>query len=135
MLTIVGAILITMMPTQTISVDANGMLDTVVVTAPRCEYEDAAWSGLMLAVVTTAARYQTAAEKGMMHEVVATAPRYEHEDVAWSGLMPEVLVTAPRFTIPTVLASIWPGQERFIQKWRYSILMITDPERIDTFEN
>jgi len=134
MLTIVGALLIIMMPAQTIGIDANGMLDTVVVTAPRYEYEDAAWSGLMPAVVTTAPRYHTSAKMGMMDEVVATAPRYEHEDVAWSGLMPEVRVTAPRFTIPTTLASMWPGKERPTYKWRYSILVIQASEE-NTFEN
>lgn len=134
MLSIVGAILIIMMPAQTISIDASGMLDTVVVTAPRYEHEDAAWSGLMPAVVTTAPRYHTSAEMGMMDEVVATAPRYEHEDVAWCGLMPEVRVTAPRFTIPTTLASIWLGQERFSYRWYYSIMVIEVPEE-RTFEN
>ena len=134
MLTIVGALLIIMMPAQTIGIDANGMLDTFVVTAPRYEYEDAAWSGLMPAVVTTAPRYHTAVETGMMDEVVATAPRYEHEDVAWSGLMPEVRVTAPRFTIPTTFASMWPGGEKTPYTWRYSILVIEIPEQ-NTFEN
>lgn len=135
MLSIVGAILIIMMPAQTIGTDANGMLDTVVVTAPRYEHEDAAWSGLMPAVVTTAPRYHTAAETGMMDEVVATALRYEHEDVAWSGLMPEVRVTAPRFSIPTIMASMWPGRERPTYEWRYTILVIDVSEETDTFEN
>jgi hypothetical protein len=128
MLSIVGALIIIMMPAQTIGTDANGSLDTVVVTAPRYEHEDAAWSGLVPTVVTTAARYHTAVQMGMMDEVVVSAPRYELEDVAWSGLMPEVVVSAPRYAIPTVLASMWPYHERPLFKWHHTIPVIEFPE-------
>ena len=126
MLNIVGAILI-MMPALTI--DASGMVDTVVVTAPRYEAEDAAWAGLMPAVTVTAPRYYSPAEKGMMDEVVATAPRYAYEDVAWSGLMPEIRVTASKYTIPTALASILPGKIKFKYDWQNSVLVIEVSEQ------
>ena len=52
-----------------------GHMPEVVITAPRYEHEDVAWSGLV-------------------ETVVVTAPRYEFEDIAWSGLMETVVVTA-----------------------------------------
>lgn len=57
------------------SVNVIGGMPEVLVTAPRYEYEDAAWSGLM-------------------DEVVVTAQRPASDDLAWSGLMDTVVVTA-----------------------------------------
>jgi hypothetical protein len=136
MLNIVGALLIIMMPAQAISINANGMTDTVVANALRYEHEDAAWSGLMPTVVVSAQRYHTPADMGMMDEVVVAAPRYAHEDVAWTGLMPEVIVTAAKYTIPAALASLWSSKVGSQHESRYSILIIETPDKqIDTFPN
>ena len=136
MLNIVGALLIIMMPAQAICINANGMTDTVVATAPQYEHEDAAWSGLMPTVVVSAQRYHTQADLGMMDEVVVTAPRYEHQDVAWAGLMPEVIVTAAKYTMPAALASLWSSNVGSRYESRYSILIIETPgEQIDTIQN
>ncbi len=133
MLNIVGAILI-MMPALTI--DASGTVDTVVVSAPRYEAEDAAWAGLMPAVTVTAPRYYSPAEMGMMDQVLVTAPRYAYEDVAWSGLMPEVLVATSKYTIPTAMASIWPSKIKFKYDWQNSVLVIEVSEQyVYTLQN
>ena len=58
--------------------DYIGQMPEVVVTAPRYEYADESWAGLLEAVVVS-------------------APRYEYEDNAWSGLMETVIVTASRY--------------------------------------
>jgi len=60
------------------SIDGIGDMPEVLVTAPRYEYEDAAWSGLM-------------------DEVVVAAQRPANEDPAWSGLMDTVVATATRY--------------------------------------
>jgi hypothetical protein len=48
--------------------DSTGYMPEVLVTAPRYENEDDAWSG-------------------MMEEIVVTAPRYHAEDVNFVGIM------------------------------------------------
>ncbi len=63
-----------------------GHVPEVVITAPRYEYEDVAWSGLV-------------------ETVVVTAPRYEFEDIAWSGLMETVTVTASPYDKTGALVS------------------------------
>ena len=80
-----------------LDIDNKGMMDQVVVTAPRFEGEDIAYSGMMSEVVVNASRYYTEAELGMMDQVVVTAPRFEGEDIAYSGMMSEVVATAPRY--------------------------------------
>ncbi len=72
---------------QPLGIDTNGMVDEIVVTAPR---------------------YAEEAHAGMMPEIVIRAPRYEHEDIAWSGLMPEIVVTAPRVSAPELGQLISP---------------------------
>ncbi len=59
------------------SIDIIEGMPEVLVIAPRYEYEDAAWTGLM-------------------DEVVVNAQRPVNEDLAWSGLMDTVIVTASR---------------------------------------
>lgn len=51
-----------------LDIDNKGMMDQVVVTAPRFEGEDIAYSG-------------------MMSEVVATAPRYEEDNIVFGYLV------------------------------------------------
>ncbi len=58
--------------------ESMGYMPEVVVSVPRYEHEDEAWTGLM-------------------PEVTVTALRYENEDDAWSGMMPETIVRAPRY--------------------------------------
>lgn len=55
-----------------------GQIGEIVVTAPRYEYEDDAWAGLM-------------------ETVIVTASRYEYEDEAWAGLMETTVVTGQRY--------------------------------------
>lgn len=58
--------------------DYIGQMPEIVVDAPRYEYEDDSWAGLI-------------------ETVVVTAPQYEYEDNAWSGLMETVTVMASRY--------------------------------------
>lgn len=67
-----------------------GHVPEVVVTAPRYEHEDVAWSGLV-------------------ETVVVTAPRYEFEDIAWSGLMETVVVTASPYDSDRVTLAATTG--------------------------
>ncbi len=70
-----------------VGIDSSiGHMSEIVITAPRYEYEDVAWSGLM-------------------ETVVVTAPRYEFEDIAWSGLMETVVVTASPYDDVSASAS------------------------------
>jgi len=75
-----------------------GHMPEVVVTAPRYEYEDVAWSGLV-------------------GTVVVTAPRYELEDVAWSGLMETVTVNASPYDDAGALVSS-TGFDSPHSRWR-----------------
>ena len=99
MLSLMGVILVVaqMSGAQALNINDSGMMDEMLVTAPRYEGEDIAYSGMMPEMVVTAPRYYSEAEMGMMPEVTVTAPRYEGEDIAYSGMMPEVVVTAPRY--------------------------------------
>lgn len=63
-----------------------GHVPEVLITAPRYEHEDVAWSGLM-------------------ETVVVTEPRYEFEDVAWSGLMETVIVSSSSYDGPGAFSS------------------------------
>ncbi len=84
-------------PANNSTFDSMGCMPEIVVTAPRFENEDDAWSGLIPEIVTTAPRDKDTNTIGVMSEIVVTAPRFENEDDAWSGLMPEIVTTAPRY--------------------------------------
>ncbi len=118
---------------QIMGIDSNGVVDEIVVTAPRYENEDDAWSGMMPEVVVAAPRYFSSAEIGMMDEVFVIAPRYENEDDAWSGMMPEVVVIAPRYDDSTVkLTLIIMGQK--IVEFQLLILEHKDSETIICYD-
>lgn len=84
-------------PANNSTFDSIGHMPEIVVTAPRHENEDDAWSGLMPEIIATAPRGKDTNAIGVMSEIVVTAPRYENEDDAWSGMMNEVVATAPRY--------------------------------------
>ena len=71
-----------------------GRLPEVVITAPRYEGEDIAYSGMLPEIVTTASR---GLEIGMLDEIVITEPRYKGEDIAYSGMLPETVITAKKY--------------------------------------
>jgi len=77
MLSLTGVILMVaqMSGAQALNINNSGVMDEVIVTAPRYEAEDIAYSGMMPEVVVTASRYYSEAEMGMMPEVVVTASR------------------------------------------------------------
>ncbi len=113
------------MPTaQAIGVDSNGVVDEVVVAAPRYEHEDIAWSGLMPEVIAATQRHLSDAEMGTIDEVTVTALRYEYEDSAWSGLMPEIICTASNDKAPPVLFSFLRFVEKGEDRWHYKLLII-----------
>jgi hypothetical protein len=60
-----------------IGISADGVMDEMLVTAPRL--------------------HQETAVQGLLPEVVITAPRYEGEDTSLSGMLPEIVVTASRY--------------------------------------
>ena len=71
-----------------------GSLPEVVITAPRYEGEDIAYSGMLPEIVVTAPR---GPEIGMLDEIVIAEPRYGGEDIAYSGMLPATVVTAKRY--------------------------------------
>lgn len=117
-------VIIEMPAAQIMGIDANGVVDEVVVTAPRYANEDIAWSGLMPEVVATAPRYRDDADLGMIEEIVVTAPRYVHEDIAWSGLMPEIICTVSNDNAPPVLLSFLQIVDKGEDRRHYRLLII-----------
>lgn len=105
MLSYWGIILIVMhmSAAQPLGIDSNGVVDEVVVSAPRYEHEDFAWIGMMPEVIARAPRDLHGAEMGSIDEIIVYAPRYAHEDIAWCGLMPEVICTASADRPPLVV--------------------------------
>lgn len=81
MLATISAILMTfsLVGEKPVNMEEAGMMPEVVVSAPRYEGEDIAYSG-------------------MMPEIVVSAPRYTEEENANSGMMPEIVVVADRGT-------------------------------------
>jgi len=73
-----------------------GNLPEIVITAPRYEGEDIAYSGMLPEILVTAPR---GPEIGMLDEIVIAEPRFEGEDIAYSGMLPETIVTAKRHRI------------------------------------
>ncbi len=127
MLSFWGIILIlTQIPAaQPLGIDSNGVVDEVVVTAPRYEHEDSAWTGLMPEVITRAPRYLLNAEMGTIDEIIVNAPRYANEDIAWCGLMPEVICTASGDRTPLVVYRPMGISTRdFESKWMHELLII-----------
>jgi hypothetical protein len=70
-----------------------GSLPEIVITAPRYEGEDIAYSGMLPEIIISAPR---GPEVGMLDEIVITEARFEGEDIAYSGMLPEILITAKR---------------------------------------
>lgn len=70
-----------------------GVLPEIVITAPRYEGEDIAYSGMLPEIVITA---PAGPEVGILDEVVIIEPRFEGEDIAYTGMLPEILITAKR---------------------------------------
>ena len=101
-------------------------MDQVVVTAPRFEGEDIAYSGMMSEVVAKAPRYYSEVELGMMDQVVVTAPRFEGEDIAYSGMMSEVVVTASRYEEDNIVFGYMVKLERNESNECYYLLLIED---------
>lgn len=116
-------VIIEMSAAQIIGIDGNGVVDEVVVTAPRYEYEDSAWSGLMPEVVVAVPRYRDA-DMGTLDEIVVTAPRYAHEDIAWSGLMPEIICTASIDKLPALVFRSFDIIKKGETEWHYKLLII-----------
>jgi cytoskeletal protein CcmA (bactofilin family) len=81
----------------------TGMMPEVIVTAPRYEGGDIAYSG-------------------MMPEVIVTAPRYEGEDIAYSGMMPEIMVVADRRINQTTYKN-----DQIEREHMYSLVSTTAP--------
>jgi hypothetical protein len=109
-----------------LDIDNKGMMDEVVITAPRFEGEDIAYSGMMPEVVAKAPRYYSEAEIGMMDQVVVTAPRFEGEDIAYSGMMSEVIVTASRYEEDNIVFGYMVKLERNESNECYYLLLIED---------
>jgi len=119
--------MITQMPgVYALDIDNKGMMDEVVVTAPRFEGEDIAYSGMMSAVVAKAPRYYSEVELGMMDQVVVIAPRFEGEDIAYSGMMSEVVVTASRYEEDNIVFGYMVKLERNESNECYYLLLIED---------
>ena len=66
-------------PANNSTFDSMGCMPEIVVTAPRFENEDDAWSGLMPEIVTTAPRYD--AYSGLTDTIYVTASRYDDTDI------------------------------------------------------
>ncbi len=109
-----------------LDIDNKGMMDEVVITAPRFEGEDIAYSGMMPEVVAKAPRYYSEVELGMMDQVVVTAPRFEGEDIAYSGMMSEVIVTASRYEEDNIVFGYMVKLERNESNECYYLLLIED---------
>ena len=109
-----------------LDIDNKGMMDEVVITAPRFEGEDIAYSGMMSEVVAKAPRYYSEVELGMMDQVVVTAPRFEGEDIAYSGMMSEVVVTASRYEEDNIVFGYMVKLERNESNECYYLLLIED---------
>jgi hypothetical protein len=109
-----------------LDIDNKGMMDEVVVIAPRFEGEDIAYSGMMSEVVAKAPRYYSEVELGMMDQVVVTAPRFEGEDIAYSGMMSEVVVTASRYEEDNIVFGYMVKLERNESNECYYLLLIED---------
>jgi hypothetical protein len=127
MLSYWGIILIVMQipAAHVVGIDSNGVVDEVVVNAPRYEHEDPAWIGLMPEVVTRAPRYLHGAEMGTINEIVVHAPRYRNEDIAWCGLMPEVICTAFADRTPLlVYRPLGISTKDLESEWMYELLII-----------
>ncbi len=66
-------------PANNSTFDSIGHMPEIVVTAPRYENEDDAWSGLMPEIIATAPRYD--AYSGLTDTIYVTASRYEDTDI------------------------------------------------------
>ncbi len=136
MLSLTGVILMVaqMSGAQVLNINNSGVMDEVIVTAPRYESEDIAYSGMMPEVVVTAPRYYSETEMGMMPDVVVTAQRYENEDIAYSGMMPEVVITASRRN--TVFEYTTIGEKKDENGWNYQLLTIDNMDyQTTTYHN
>ena len=80
-----------------------GSLPEVVITAPRYEGEDIAYSGMLPEIIVTA---PAGPEVGMLDEIVITEPRYPGEDIAYCGMLPEIVSTARRFDLAQPVLTI-----------------------------
>jgi len=68
---------------QTPSLNSVGSMPEVIISAPRYEYEDEAWSGMVEEVVVTAQQPHPKDQtgSGLMDTVVVTASRYEGDEI------------------------------------------------------
>lgn len=74
--------------------DSIGHMPEIVVTAPRYDNEDDAWSGMMPEIVTTAPRYDDA-WSGLTDTIVITASRFDNKNVSSVSMIGKVTPSTP----------------------------------------